>query len=76
MADEVHFFVAGVVPKIDIQDEHAVINVAARNVREFELFGFGGAYFRSASLPVVASVIMSRTHGGGVIGRRSWSIIS
>jgi hypothetical protein len=36
----------------------------------------GGTYLQSTSFPVVTSVMINRTQGGGVIGRRSYQVVS
>jgi hypothetical protein len=36
----------------------------------------GTTYLQSTSLPVFSSMMTSRTHGGGVMGRRSWQDVS
>ena len=36
----------------------------------------GVTYLQFTSLPVFLSITMSRTQGGGVMGRRSWTLVS
>ncbi len=72
MTDEVHFSLTIGRPKVDIENEHAVVNVTVAISTWLGRVG-STTYLQSTSFPVETSVIMSRTHGGGVIGRRSCS---
>lgn len=40
MAHEIDFPLACMIPEIDIQDKHAVINVTTERIRDLKLFKF------------------------------------
>lgn len=53
-----------------------MINITDKVTKCVSIGGAEYTHLQSISLPVAASVIMSRTHGGGVMGRRSYEDIS
>jgi hypothetical protein len=83
MSNQVHLFEGILGPQIDIEDIHGMLDftVAAACTRSaadpcIKPIVEGATHLQSISLPVFASFTMSLTHGGGVMGRRSYPGVS
>jgi hypothetical protein len=72
VADEVDFSLAVGGPEVDVEDEHAMVDVT-EDVSWYFARAYYTTHLQSTSFPVAISVITRRTQGGGVMGRRSYS---
>jgi hypothetical protein len=77
MAHQVYLACAVLIPQINVQDKHCVVDgavseaVSMQSSRSFAQYH--KTHFISTSFPVATSVTTSLTQGGGVMGRRSLS---
>lgn len=84
MADKVHLLQSVLGPEVNVEDVHCMLYLAVGQICTWSaaarVSGLGprrwSTHLQSISFPVFASLTMSLTQGGGVMGRRSYPAVS